>query len=164
MPEKAYRFANAAISNCLTLAGLSGGELSRGDQMRRSERMPVDEKARLRPNEWSSLEVRIVDLSEDGFRAECEARVLRGSIVRVELPGLGETEAQVTWRGSGEFGARFTMPIDLARCEIERPSHAAILSRLLVQRAEALSSGRFAHEQELRRRILSALPMQKIDG
>ena len=29
--------------------------------MRKSERMAVDETTRLRPNEWSSLEVRIVD-------------------------------------------------------------------------------------------------------
>ena len=138
--------------------------MSRGEEMRRSERVPVDETARLKPNDWSSLEVRIVDLSEDGFRAECDARLLCGSAVRVELPGLGETEAQVSWCRRGEIGARFIVPIELARCDVAKPTHAAVLSRLLVQRADALSSGRFAQEQELRRRILSALPMQKIEN
>lgn len=132
--------------------------------MRRSERVPVDEKARLRPNGWSSLEVRIVDLSEDGFRAECEATILCGSPIRIDLPGLGETEAQVTWRRRGEIGARFMAPIDLARCGIAKASSAAVLARLLVQRADALSSGLYAQEQELRRRILDALPMQKVEG
>jgi hypothetical protein len=126
--------------------------------------MPVDETARLRPNDWSSLEVRIIDLSEDGFRAECEARLLCGSAVRLDLPGLGETEAQVTWRRRGEIGARFTVPIDLDRCAVAKPSRAAVLSRLLIQRADALSSGRFVQEQELRRRILTALPMQKVEN
>ena len=132
--------------------------------MRRRERVPVDEKARLRPNGWSSLEVRIVDLSEDGFRAECEATILCGSPIRIELPGLGETEAQVTWRRGGEIGARFIVPIDLGRCEIAKASETAVLARLLVQRADALSSGLYRQEQELRRRILAALPIQKVEG
>jgi len=132
--------------------------------MRRSERVPVDEKARLRPNGWSSLEVRIVDLSEDGFRAECEATILCGSPIRIELPGLGEAEAQVTWRRRGEIGARFVLPIDLARCGIAEVNKAAVLARLLVQRADALGSGLYDQEQELRRRILAALPMQKVES
>ena len=131
--------------------------------MRRSERVPVDEKARLRPNGWSSIEVRLVDLSEDGFRAECEATILRGSPIRIDLPGLGETEAQVTWRRRGEIGARFIVPIDLSRAGIAAASGPAVLARLLVQRADALSSGLFAQEQELRRRILTALPMHKVE-
>jgi hypothetical protein len=132
--------------------------------MRRSERVPVDETTRLRPNEWSSLEVRIVDLSEDGFRAECEATILCGSPIRIDLPGLGETAAQVTWRRRGEIGARFTVPIDLSRCTIAKASSAAVLARLLVQRAGALTSGFYREEQELRKRILDALPMQKIES
>lgn len=124
--------------------------------------MPVDDKARLRPNEWSSLEVRLVDLSESGFRAECEATILCGSGIRIDLPGLGETEAQVTWRRRGEIGARFVVPIDLARCTARKVGEEAVLARLLVQRADARSSGRFALEQKLRREILAALPMRRL--
>lgn len=130
--------------------------------MRRSERIEVDERTRLKPNDWSSLEVRIVDLSADGFRVECDATILCGSPIRIALPGLGEVEAQVTWRKSGEFGARFLMPIDLARTGIAAVASENVLARLLVQRADALSAGRFGQEQQLRARIRSALPMKRL--
>ncbi len=131
--------------------------------MRRSERINVDETARLRPNSWSSLEVRVVDLSEAGFRAECEATILCGSAVWVDLPGLGEVEAQVTWRRNGEIGAKFVVPIDLERCGIDPVSREAMLARLLVQRADARSAGRFEQELRLRDRIRDTLPMRKLE-
>jgi hypothetical protein len=43
------------------------------DGGRRSERLAVDAETRLRPNSWSSLQIRMLDLSASGFRAECEA-------------------------------------------------------------------------------------------
>jgi len=131
--------------------------------MRRNERIAVDETARLRPNGWSSLEVRIVDLSEAGFRAKCEATILCGSPIRIDLPGLGEVEAQVSWRRNGEIGACFILPIDLSRCTAARASSETLLARLLVQRADARSAGRFRQEQQLRRQILGALPMRRLD-
>jgi hypothetical protein len=130
--------------------------------LRRSERIEVDETTRLRPNDWSSLEVRLVDISAEGFRVQCDAAVLRGSLVRVALPGLGEVEAQVSWRRRGEFGARFMVPIDVAAAGIDPVPSERILARLLVQRAEALAGGRFRSEQELRERIRSALPMRRL--
>ena len=51
---------------------------------------------------WSSLEVRLVDLSPDGFRAECEATDAARLAIRIDLPGLGEIEAQVTSRRDGK--------------------------------------------------------------
>ncbi|HEX8654373.1 MAG TPA: PilZ domain-containing protein [Allosphingosinicella sp.] len=131
--------------------------------MRRSERMPVDETTRLRPNAWSSLEVKLVDLSDTGFRAECEATILCGSAIRIELPGLGEIEAQVTWRRRGEIGAKFIVPINLARCTAAKLDDETVLARLLVERAEARTTGRFTHEQKLRRQILAALPMRRVE-
>jgi hypothetical protein len=38
----------------------------------------------------------------------------------------------------------------------------AVLARLLVERADARSSGRFGHEQRLRRQILDTLPMRRL--
>lgn len=130
--------------------------------MRRSERIEVDEKARLKPNDWSSLEVRIVDLSKDGFRAECDATILCGSPIRITLPGLGEVEAQVTWRRHGELGARFMTAIDLDEAGIEPMPSERVLARLLVQRADALGAGRFGQEQALRERIRTALPIKRL--
>jgi hypothetical protein len=130
--------------------------------VRGSERLPVDETTRLRPNAWSSLEVRIVDLSASGFRAECEAMVMVGGPVWVDLPGIGEIEAQVTWRRGGEIGAKFVVPIEIERCRLNPMTREAVLARLLVERADALSNGRFVHEQRLRRQILDALPMRHV--
>ena len=132
--------------------------------MRRSERLPIDEKTRLRPNHWSSLEVRVVDISETGFRADCEARILCGTAVWIDLPGIGEVEAQVSWRRHGQIGGRFIVPIDLSRCTAARPSEEAVLARLLVDRAAARTSGRFAEEIELRHKISRALPLRRLHG
>lgn len=131
--------------------------------MRRSERMPVEETARLHPNDWSSLEVRLVDLSAEGFRAQCAATMLRGSAIRIDLPGIGEVEAQLTWRRAGEIGARFILPIDFSRCTIARLSGETALARLLLERAGARGAGRFDQDQALRARILAALPMRLIE-
>ena len=130
--------------------------------MRRSERIEVDTTTRLKPNDWSSLEVRLVDLSAEGFRVQCDAAVLRGALVRIALPGIGEAEAQVSWRRRGEFGARFTVPIDLDAAGVAPVPREQVLARLLFQRADALANGRFGHEQELRARIRSALPMRQL--
>jgi hypothetical protein len=130
--------------------------------LRRSERIEVDTRTRLRPNDWSSLEVRLVDLSAEGFRVQCDAAVLRGALVRIALPGIGETEAHVSWRRRGEFGAKFTMPIDMDAAGIAPVPRELVLARLLVQRADALAGGRFGQEQELRERIRSALPMVRL--
>ena len=140
---------------------MRGGE---DTKVRRSDRVAVDERTRLRPNNWSSLEVRIVDMSDSGFRAECDAMVTVGGPVWIDLPGLGEVEAQVSWRKRGEIGAKFVIPIDLEACSLNRVSNETVLARLLIQRADASSTGRFSHEQRLRRQILAALPMQKLEG
>jgi hypothetical protein len=134
-------------------SGLDGG--------RRSERLPLDAETRLRPNSWSSLQVRMLNLSASGFRAECEARVQPGGTVSLDVPGIGPVEAQVEWQRGGEFGARFYDPIALGECRWTFPEPHLTLARLLVERAAAKRAGREGAEQGIRRRILSALPMGK---
>lgn len=85
-------------------------------ERRAVERAILSHSTRLRPNEWSSLEVRMVDISNQGFRAECDAALKIGGYVRLDVPGLGAVEARVIWRQHGEFGARFIHPIDLRHC------------------------------------------------
>ncbi|HEX8064277.1 MAG TPA: PilZ domain-containing protein [Allosphingosinicella sp.] len=131
------------------------------DGGRRAERLPLDAEARLRPNSWSSLQIRMLDLSASGFRAECEARVARGSSVSLDIPGIGAVEAQVEWQRDGQFGARFFAPIELADCQWAFPERHQMLARLLVERAAAKRAGRGSAEGQIRRRILSALPMRK---
>jgi hypothetical protein len=128
---------------------------------RRSQRLALDAEARLRPNSWSSLQIRMVDLSSSGFRAECEARVKPGGSVSLDVPGIGAVEAQVEWQRGGQFGARFFAPIELKSCQWTFRERHHALARLLVERAAAKRAGRRGAEGQLRREILSALPMRK---
>ena len=129
--------------------------------MRETERIAMDEPARLHPNDWSSLEVRILDFSDSGFRAECEAAIMSGGCIRLEVDGIGPVDAQVIWRADGQIGAKFLRPIDLSRCGWTPVGAEALLARLLFQRAAARKSGFFAHEQQLRSRILESLPIRR---
>ena len=132
-----------------------------GDLGRRAERLALDESARLKPNSWSSLEIRVLDVSPLGFRADCEARLQAGSAVTLEVPGLGSVEAQVEWQRGNQLGARFFTPIDLDRCEWRLGDQPNPLAQMLVQRAQALTAGRGRAEAHIRRRILESLPIRK---
>ncbi|MDB5671772.1 MAG: hypothetical protein JWO25_2731 [Alphaproteobacteria bacterium] len=131
-----------------------------GERERKAERLSVDEAARLKPNDWSSVEIRMVDLSPLGFRASCEARIVPGSCVSLDIPGIGEVLAQVEWRRGDEFGARFVTPIILAACRWRFAQRRGALARLLIERAAARRAGRTEAERKLRTTILGALPIQ----
>jgi len=132
--------------------------------VRREKRTQVDEPARLHPNSWSSIEVRVLDLSPNGFRAECEAQVKVGSHVTLELEGAGPASARVTWRRGNRFGAKFDVAIDLSSCSWTPLCDQVVLSRMLFDRVEAHRSGQFGQELELRRKILGALPVRPVAG
>jgi hypothetical protein len=129
--------------------------------VRKSDRKAVDEAVRLHPNDWSSLEVRLIDCSETGFRAACEARVLSGLLVTLELPGLGPRQAQVSWANGREFGARFIEPLEALPDTLTPASDENVLARLLVQRAAAQRARRWVHERELRDKILKSMPVRR---
>ncbi|HYJ83425.1 MAG TPA: PilZ domain-containing protein [Allosphingosinicella sp.] len=131
------------------------------DSGRRAERLPVDAETRLRPNSWSSLQIRMLDLSASGFRAQCEARVRPGGSVSLDVPGIGSVDAQVEWQRGDQFGARFFAPIEIKSCQWTFPERHHALARLLVERAGAKRAGRRAAESQIRREILSTLPMRK---
>ncbi|HYG49034.1 MAG TPA: PilZ domain-containing protein [Allosphingosinicella sp.] len=140
---------------------MSSDEHNGFDSGRQSERLAVDAETRLRPNSWSSLQIKMLDLSASGFRAECEARVKPGSSVSLDVPGLGAVDAQVEWQRGDQIGARFFAPIEIESCQWTFPDRHRMLARLLVERAAAKRSGRGAAEGQIRRKILSALPMRK---
>ena len=130
------------------------------DGGRRAERVSLDESTRMRPNEWSSLEVGIVDLSESGFRARCEARLQRGGLVTLDVQGIGSVEAQVEWQRGDTFGARFIQPIDIEKCTWTATERESVFAQLLIDRAAARRAGRLNAEKRLRQRILTTLPMK----
>lgn len=130
--------------------------------MRNSDRKAVDEAVRLHPNDWSSLEVRLIDCSETGFRAACEARVQSGLLVTLELPGVGSRQAQVSWTNGREFGARFIEPLEAVPDTLKPASEEVLLARLLVKRAGAHKSRFWQDEAALRDEILKSLPVRRL--
>ncbi|HEY0130341.1 MAG TPA: PilZ domain-containing protein [Allosphingosinicella sp.] len=140
---------------------MSSDEDNGFDSGRQSERLPLDAETRLRPNSWSSLQIKMLDLSTSGFRAECDAKVKPGGSVSLDVPGIGSVDAQVEWQRGDQFGARFFAPIELKACQWAFPDRHQTLARLLVERAAAKRSGRRGAESQIRREILSALPIRK---
>ena len=84
---------------------------------RRSQRLPVDDVASMRAQDWYRVEVKVRNVSTSGFMAECSAPVRIGSYVSLEVPGIGPVHAQVRWQIGQKMGGMFLDPISLARCE-----------------------------------------------
>lgn len=129
---------------------------------RREKRLALDEAARLAPNEWSSVEIRMLECSERGFRANCCAMVRAGAAVKLEVPGIGWVGAYVTWRRADQFAANFEEPLDLDRARFMALNREAVLARLLTERATAHAAGNYQEERDLRIRIRDGLPVRTI--
>lgn len=56
--------------------------------------------------------VKVRNLSAGGMMAEGDARVMRGSLVAVELRNLGWVEGTVAWKQDDRFGIAFVDEID----------------------------------------------------
>lgn len=61
-----------------------------------------------------TFRVKVRNLSAGGMMAEGEARVMRGSLVHVELRNLGWVEGSVAWTQETRFGIAFVDEIDPA--------------------------------------------------
>jgi hypothetical protein len=129
--------------------------------MRKAERKAQDQSVRLHPNDWCTVEARLLDCSAEGFRAAADVRLAKRGEVTLEVPGLGPVRAFVIWVRGQEFGAQFIEPIPVERADLAPASEPARLARLLVQRAAAHRSGLWDHEERLRHEISQTLPLQR---
>jgi hypothetical protein len=128
------------------------------------KRLALDECARLAPNDWSNVEVRLLECSATGFRAACDVALRLHAPVTLEIPGIGPVRAYVAWRRSGEFVATFEEPIDLDRARFMSLKQEVVLARLLGERARAHAAGRDAEERALRAKIRTGLPLRRVAG
>lgn len=60
----------------------------------------------------SEHRIKVRNLSEGGMMGEGEARVLRGSVVEVNLRNIGWVRGSVAWVQESRFGVAFLEPID----------------------------------------------------
>lgn len=84
---------------------------------RRTPRTRVSGKAALRHQDDYAVEVRIRDVSSEGFMAQCPDPVRIGSYVSIEVAGVGPVRAQVRWQLGDRMGGQFVDPISLSKCE-----------------------------------------------
>jgi hypothetical protein len=84
---------------------------------RRSARHKVASDATLHRQPAYQVEVKIRDVSQCGFMAECAEPVQIGSYVALDVPGIGTVEAQVRWQVGRRMGGMFLDPISLNSCE-----------------------------------------------
>ena len=131
---------------------------------KRQKRLALDESARLAPNDWSNVEIRLLECTATGFRAAGDVYLRLGAAISVEIPGPGWVRAYVAWRRSGEFAATFAEPIDLAAVRCLSLNREAVVARLLRERADAHAAGRHEQERALRGEILRGLPLRSLDG
>lgn len=59
-------------------------------------------------------EVLILDLSMNGMMLETKADLTVGEVIEIELPEVGMTAAEVTWRRDAYFGCVFLSPVPAA--------------------------------------------------
>lgn len=86
-------------------------------KQRRSDRLLVESAAQLKHPHYYNVEVTICDVSQCGFMAECAEPLQIGSLVSLDVPGVGTVEAQVRWQIGRRMGGMFLDPISLNRCE-----------------------------------------------
>ena len=89
------------------------GEIDDPADRRRSSRYPVDIDARVRELGSAGIAARILNISEHGFMAECEADFDIGTRVWLMLPGRARLNAVVKWAAGDKLGAEFFEPIAL---------------------------------------------------
>jgi hypothetical protein len=91
-------------------------------ERRKVERISIEKPARLRPNDWSVVNVNVVDVSTWGFRAAADIQLRPGAYLSIEVPGVGRCDAKVIWQQGREFGAQFLRAMPLDHCAWTRPA------------------------------------------
>jgi hypothetical protein len=84
---------------------------------RGAERISADGMFALRAGNFSTVEAEIFDISQLGLKGSCSEALSIGSLITLDIPGIGAVEAEVKWQLSTRFGALFLEPIDVTKCE-----------------------------------------------
>lgn len=92
-----------------------------------------------RQSDGSVEDVRVRNVSAGGLMAETTMKIGEGEAVLLDLRGIGEVEATVTWRDGRRMGVRFAEEIDpyLVRRPVAKGTVTPVYARpLLFRRAK----------------------------
>ncbi|WP_333572192.1 PilZ domain-containing protein [Sphingomonas sp.] len=90
-----------------------GAKLASADD-RLVHRDEVEHRTRAVGPDSRSVAFLIVNVSPQGLMARCEAAFEAGDLLRIQLPVLGETGAEIRWALGGRVGCQFLQPIAAA--------------------------------------------------
>lgn len=86
----------------------------RWDEERAAPRDPVLHRTRAITADGQVLSLTVVNVSEGGLMARCDAAVAPADMLTVELPILGRAAAEVRWALGGRIGCRLERSIAAA--------------------------------------------------
>ncbi|WP_010544007.1 PilZ domain-containing protein [Sphingomonas elodea] len=89
---------------------VTGAKLASADD-RLAHRDQVEHRTRAIGPDGTSLAFLVVNISQQGLMARCNATLEAGDLVRVRLPLVGETGAEIRWSLGGRIGCQFLQPI-----------------------------------------------------
>jgi hypothetical protein len=76
------------------------------------------------------MEIRLRNISAMGALAECPHPVSPGTVITIDIVGVGPVVGSVRWSQSGKFGVQFTDEFDLARLAPKKePGNAPTMLR-----------------------------------
>ena len=80
---------------------------------REAPRHEVHHRARATLPDGRQAQLLIVNVSQGGLMARCEAALHEGERLRVHLPSMGQVDATIRWALGGRFGCAFDAAIPL---------------------------------------------------
>ncbi len=74
--------------------------------------------------------VKVVDLSQTGFRMECLTYIPDDRMVFLTIPGFAQMEARIAWHSEWLYGCEFARPLYPAIYDHIVKAHPALASKL----------------------------------
>lgn len=92
---------------------VTGAQLASAED-RLVRRDKVDYRTRAVGPDGTSVAFLIVNISPQGLMGRCDRTLEPGDLLRLQLPSIGETAAEVRWSVGGRVGCQFFQPIAVA--------------------------------------------------
>lgn len=90
---------------------MANGVLNQSSEVRAEPREEVHFRTRATRSERRSIPVLVVNVSASGLMIRCEADLVIGEMITVQLPAVGQVQARVRWALGGRAGCQLDRAI-----------------------------------------------------
>ena len=94
------------------MAQQSALKISANAERRQAERRPIRFVAHVAEGSGRARPVQVVNVSRNGFMAECELVPKRGTVISFAAPNGESFSAVVRWARDGRIGCAFAVPLE----------------------------------------------------